>query len=127
LPNQDFGSVPLSNGSGSYGSGGIRIRNTASKICSYCTIPFILVLVGTYQATGTFKPVLRNADPDPNPESGFRICRISTGTYVFGLLDPDALVRGIDPDPSMNESGSFYQQSKILKKHFLIIFFASFL
>jgi hypothetical protein len=49
-------------------------------------------------------------------ESGFRIRRVST--YVFGLLDPDALVRGIDPDPSMNESGSFYQQSTILKKHF---------
>jgi hypothetical protein len=55
---------------------------------------------------------------DPNPESGFRIRRISTGTYVFGLLDPDALVRGIDPDPSMNESRSLYQQSKILKKTF---------
>ena len=63
---------------------------------------------------------------DPNPDSGSVGSGLST--YVFGLLDPDALVRGIDPDPSMNESGSFYQQSKILKKHFfLLVFFATFL
>ena len=71
MPNPDFGSVPLStkgNGSGSYGSGVIRIRNTASKICSYCTIPFILVIVGMYQATGTFKPVLRIRIPDPGSQ-----------------------------------------------------------
>jgi hypothetical protein len=28
------------------------------------------------------------ADPDPNPDP-----------LVFGLLDPDLLVRGMDPDP----------------------------
>jgi hypothetical protein len=57
-------------------------------------------------------------------ESGFRIRWVST--YVFGLLDPDALVRGLDPDPSMNESGSFYQQSKIFLKKIFIGFFCYF-
>jgi len=30
------------------------------------------------------------ADPDPNPDP-----------YFLGLLDPDPLVRGMDPDPSI--------------------------
>jgi hypothetical protein len=30
------------------------------------------------------------ADPDPDP-------------HVFGLLDPDPLVRGMDPDPSITK------------------------
>ncbi len=42
------------------------------------------------------------------------VLRIRIGmirTYVFGLLAPDPLVRGTDPD-----SGSFYQQAKIVSK-----------
>ncbi len=31
------------------------------------------------------------ADPDPNPDP--------LEPYVLGLLDPDPLVRGTDPDP----------------------------
>jgi hypothetical protein len=32
--------------------------------------------------------------------------------YVLGLLDPDQIVRGTDPDP---DPGSFYSQAKIVK------------
>jgi hypothetical protein len=57
---------------------------------------------------GNFRPSITNtiistrvADPDPNPDP-----------YALGLLNPDPLVRGMDPYPV---SGSFYHQAKRVK------------
>jgi hypothetical protein len=40
------------------------------------------------------------ADPDPNPETSDPNPDTSD-PYVLGLLDPDPLVRGMGPDPSI--------------------------
>jgi hypothetical protein len=48
--------------------------------------------------------ILCSSVADPDPED----------LYVLGLLNPDPLVRGMDPDPS---SGSFFHQEKIVSKN----------
>jgi hypothetical protein len=40
------------------------------------------------------------ADPDPNPDPHF-----------LGLLDPDPLVRGMDPDPASDPDPSITKQN----------------
>jgi hypothetical protein len=50
-------------------------------------------------ATQTLWYVLKQfADPDPNPDPD------PQDPHVFGLLDPDPLVRGMDPDPNPDPS-----------------------